>query len=503
MPTVTDPPATNPAGPEPLLLKQVLKASYWAVAIRGFDKAVRIARVAVLARILVPDDFGLFGISLLALALVEALSQTGFAAALIQRQDDIAPYLSTAWTLQVLRGFGLAEILYAAAPFVAVFVEEPAAEPMIKVIAANALLLGLTNIGVTRFLKELEYHRHFVYVFPATLVDLAVSIWAALELRNAWALVFGLLAGSLVRVVTSHLMAPPVGFRMDRESARRLVSFGRWIWGTHVAAFALNEGDDIFVLKLLGTESLGIYRMAYLFGNLPATEITHIVSNVSFPAYAKLQGDPARVRDAFLRTLRVTLFFSAPFAFGIVVMSSGFVRIFLGTGAVNPWTPMILPMQILATWGLIRSSGATTGSLFHGTGRPEIVTKLAYLKLAVLATIIYPFTVTWGMAGTAAAVVAAALVSNPLASYAAIKVTGCRVRDFVAAIGFPILASAAMALVILGLHSVTGPEYGMPVFVLSVAVGVVAYGLAYLLLRSLFGYDIALAFKSVAEDKDK
>jgi PST family polysaccharide transporter/lipopolysaccharide exporter len=289
---------------------------------------------------------------------------------------------------------------------------------------------------------------------------------------------------------------------MDRESARRLLNFGRWVWATRIAGFALVEGDDILVLKLLGTESLGLYRMAYLFANLPATEITHIVSNVSFPAYAKLQDEPARLRDAFLRTLRATLFFSAPFAFGIIVMTPGFVRIFLGTGASNPWMPMILPMQILAAWGLIRSSGATAGALFQGIGRPDILTKLAYLKLAVLATIIYPLTVTWGMAGTATAVVAAALVSNPIASYQAIKATGCRASDFVAAIGFPILASAGMVLVVLGVHSVAGPEYGLLVFALSIAVGVITYGLANLLLRSLFGYDIGLAFKSVPGGND-
>lgn len=496
---MTDPPSP-PIEPEGSLLGRVLEAGAWATGLRGLTKLVAIVRVSVLARLLSPDDFGLFGIALLALSLVEALSYTGFDAALIRRDDDIRPYLSTAWTLQAIRGLGLAIVLLLAAPLVAAFFEEPAAAPLLQVLSANALLLGLTNIGVTIFNKELQFRRYSAYQFGGTLVDLVASIWAAFALRSAWALVIGMLAGSCARMVISHVMAPRVRFEIDRERAKLLARFGRWMWGARIASYALLEGDDIVVAKMMGIDALGIYRMAYLYGNLPATEITHVVSAVSFPAYSKLQNDAAGLRDAFLRTLRVTMFVSTPFAVGIILMAPGFVRLFLGSPESNPWLSMIVPMQILAVWGLIRSLGATVGALLQGAGRPDIIAKIAYLKLAVLAAIIYPLTVRWGVEGAAIAVVAASLVSNPIADYSAIKVTGCRAAEFIGAVAFPLAGSSLMAVAVYNVQRAAGPDYQWLVFALSIVIGAITYGFAYVLLRGLFGYDIVLAFKRSQRD---
>jgi O-antigen/teichoic acid export membrane protein len=467
--------------------------------LRALDKFVRIVRITVLARLLSPDDFGLFGIALLALSLVESLSQTGFDEALVQREGDVRPYLSTAWTLQVIRGLLLAIILFAAAPWIAAFFDEPTATPLLRVLGLNAVLLGLTNSGVACFRKELEFHKQFVYVSSGTIVDLALSIWAAFALRNAWALVIGMLAGNVVRTVASHLLASPVRLRIEREKAAPLIKFGRWIWAARIAHYTLNEGDDIFVGKLLGTDALGIYRMAFLYGNLPATEITHVISTIMFPAYTRLQHDAAKLKEAFLRTLRVTIFVSAPFAVGIILMTPGFVRLVLGSGPDNPWMPMVVPMQILAVWGFIRSIGATTGPVFQGVGRPDIITKLGFLKLAILAALIYPLTIRWGLEGTSLAVVGAALVSNPIADYKVIRITGCRVAEFMGALLYPLAASAVMAAGIVLIQSLAGPGYGLAMFVVSIVIGALIYAGMAMLLRHRFGYDVTKAFSAYQE----
>jgi O-antigen/teichoic acid export membrane protein len=493
---VTEPPNTDHSVAESPLLKRVLKAGYWMFGLRALDKFVRIVRITVLARLLSPDDFGLFGIALLALSLVESLSQTGFDDALVQREGDVRPYLSTAWSLQVIRGLLLAVVLYVVAPWVAAFFEEPAATPLLRVLGLNAVLLGLTNSGVACFRKELQFHKQFAYISSGTFVDLGISIWAAFALRNAWALVIGMMAGNAVRTMVSHLLASPVRFRIERDKAAPLIRFGRWIWGARIAHYALNEGDDIFVGKLLGTDTLGIYRMAYLYGNLPATEITHVISAITFPAYSRLQHNAAKLREAFLRTLRVTLFISTPFAVGIILVTPAFVRLVLGTGPENPWLPMVVPMQILAAWGFIRSIGATTGPVFQGVGRPDIITKLGFLKLAVLAALIYPLTVRWGLEGTSLAVVGAALVSNPIADYQVIRITGCRVGEFLGALLYPLAASAVMAAAIVFIQALAGPGYGVAVLIVIVVVGMGIYGAAAWALGALFRIDITEAFRA-------
>ena len=191
----------------------------------------------------------------------------------------------------------------------------------------------------------------------------------------------------------------------------------------------------------------------------------------------------------------MTAFVSAPLSAGIILLSPGFVRIFLGTEQGNNWLPMILPMQILAVWGFIRSIGATAGPVFHAVNRPEIGAKLGLLKLITLAALIYPLTKTWGLAGTSIAVVLAALLNNPIADYMAIRVTGCGAKPFLEALAYPVAASLVMALGILGLHAFVGPGYGLGVFVLSILLGASLYFAMNLLFVALLRYDIRRAFR--------
>lgn len=429
--------------PGELLSQRVVHAGFWAFALRITDRLFGLARTIVLARLLAPTDFGLFGIALLAMSALGTFSQTGFNAALIQKKEDIKPYLDTAWTIQAIRGILLASILFLMAPYVAAFFEAPVAKPILQVIGLSVLLQGFTNIGVVYFQKELEFHKQFVYMFSGTLVNVGVAISAAFLLRSVWALVFGLLAGNVVRLVVSyfvHSYRPRL--RFEGAKAKELYAFGRWILGSSILVFLLNQGDDILLGKVLGVTALGLYQMAYRISNLPATEITHVISQVTFPAYSKLQDRLPQLRQAYLQTLQVVAFLSFPIAGGIAFFAPDFTRIFLG----EQWMPMVPAMQVLAIWGLMRSLGAMSGSLFQGVGRPSILTSIQLAKLALLATLIYPFTVRWGMLGTALAVVIHTLPIEIYVHYRVIRLLGCRARRYM----FQLLPSLISAIIVCG-----------------------------------------------------
>ena len=382
--------------------QRIIHAGFWVFALRITDLLFGLMRIIVLARLLSPNDFGLFGIALLSLSALETFSQTGFQQALIQKKGDIRLFLDIAWTVQVIRGFVLAGILFGIAPYVVSFFGEPTATLLLRAFGLSAIFQGLTNIGVVYFQKELEFHKQFIYMFSGTLADLGVAIPAALILRNAWALVFGLLAGNFVRMVMSYFVYP---YRphpsFNEQQFKELFGFGKWILGSSILIFLLTQGDDIFVGKLLGATALGFYQMAYRISNIPATEITHVISQVTFPAYSKLQNNIPKLREAYLKVLQVTAFLSFPIAGLIFVLAPEFTKIFLG----EKWMPMVPAMQILAIFGITRSMNATIGSFFQGFGKPNIITFGAGFQLVVLAAIIYPLTSKWGIFGTSLAVV--------------------------------------------------------------------------------------------------
>jgi PST family polysaccharide transporter/lipopolysaccharide exporter len=170
--------------------------------------------------------------------------------------------------------------------------------------------------------------------------------------------------------------------------ATDLFDYGKWILGSGIVLFLINQGDDAFVGWYLGATALGFYQLAYRFSNAPATEVTHIISRVVFPTYSQIQTDKEKLRTGYFRTVQIVTVISFPMAVGIAVVAPTFVRAFLG----EQWLPTILAMQILAFWGIIRSLGAAVGPLFNALGQPDVNTKLQTLKLVIIAIFIYPAT---------------------------------------------------------------------------------------------------------------
>jgi len=467
------------------LQQAVLASGFWLFGLRVSERLLGLARMVVLARLLAPDDFGLFGIALLAMSVVESLSGTGFNEAIIHRQGRTDEYLGTAWTVHIARGFLLAAAMWAAAPLVAGFFGEPASEPLLQVLSLNLILSGLTNISVVVFQKELDF-RKLVYMGACgALVDVVVSVVMAFILRDAWALVYGVLAGNVVRLLLSFVIAPLVRPRFDGARFKELAGFGGWVWGANVLHFLANQGDDVVVGRLLGANALGLYRMAFAYAGLPATEITHVLSRVTFPAYAKLRDDTPVLRRGHLRAVQATALISAPLAAGIAVMAPSFVRLVL----TPAWVPMIVPLQILAAWGLIRSLSATTGPLFQGLGRPDLITRLVLLKLLVLAAAIFPLTGRLGLSGTALSVALSAALSYPIAARMVVRMIDCSGWAYARTWLFPAAAAALMAGAILLFHARQEADFGLAVFCGSIFGGAAFYVLLVLLLGPRFGYD--------------
>ena len=435
----------NLTHPEKSISQRAVRGGAWVFLLRVIQQLFSLARLMILARILAPQDFGLMGIALLSMATLETFSQTGFQQALIQKKHDIKPYLDTVWTFLILRGVILFAILYLIAPYTATFFDAPEAKPIIQVIGLSVIFQAFTNIGVIHFQKELEFNKQFIYQLSGTLTDFVVAVVAVLILGNVWALIFGLLAGKAAMLVVSYLIHPyRPHLSFDIEKVKELFGYGKWILGSTVLVFLVTQGDDIFVGKLLGVTALGFYQMAYLISNLPATEITHVISQVTFPAYSKIQDDIPKLIEAYLRVLQFTAFISFPIAGLIFALAPDFTMIFLG----EKWMPMVPAMQVLVFAGFVRSISATTGPIFQAIGKPGIITKWQPVRLFVLVALIYPFTIQWGIMGTSLSVFLSNLVSAIGFSVILVRTIKCGITNYTQRIIIPLMGASIMVLFI-------------------------------------------------------
>lgn len=235
--------------------------------------------------------------------------------------------------------------------------------------------------------------------------------------------------------------------------------------------FLITQGDDIFVGKYLGLEILGLYIVAYKISNLPTTEITNVVSQVTFPAFAKVQGNIPRLRAAYLKVLLFTAFLSFPITILVFTLAHDFTVLFLK----EEWLPMVPALQVLAFFGLMRALASTRIPLFNSVGKPYITARVQAVRLLVLAGLIYPFTRAWGIAGTGVSLIVSGLIFQPIEIYFSLKIVKCRLRDLAQQIILPLLAALVMIAIMFGFKLFVFTHIGFINFFLLVVLGLAAY----------------------------
>ena len=487
-PTVTSP------TPE-TLTQRVVRGGLWIFFLRFTNRVLGFIRTIILARLLLPEDFGLLGIAILAASTLDYFSQTGFHTALIQRQEQIETYLDTAWTVSAIRGILLFIILFLSAPLVAVFFNSPQATSIIQVVALSLILTGFRNVGMVFFNREIEFNKLFIYEFCATLTDLTISLILALLLKNVWALVLGGLAGNVTRLFLSYVLHPyRPNIKFDRNKFDKLFDFGKWVFWSGILFFLIHQCDIFSVGKIVGIYALGLYQMAYLLSNVPVSEITEVSSQVTLPAYAKLQDDSRKLSDAFIEILGLTSLVTLPMAAGIFVLAPDIIYLILG----EKWMPMLAAMQILVVASAIYSVTATVNPILYGTKRPKLEAYIYGVQLITLVIILYPLTMHWGIIGTASAVLFSTLLSGVIAVVIVIKVTKCSYMAFGKTVMMPLVSSLFMACVISALKLIGG-SVGWIGLLSLICAGLISYSVLVVLFNRFFDFRIKSTFERVID----
>lgn len=457
------------------LFSRFMSGIFWAMVLRLSGKALSFIRIIFLARLLVPNDFGVLGIALLVASILGTFLRTGMDAALVRNKKDINSYLNTVWTIHVFRGIFLFACVFSIAPYAAVFFNEVNAVNVIRIFSFTLIFNGFKNVGTIYFSKNLEFRKQFAFVFLPLLFETIITIIAAFVLKNVWALLIGSLFSAVSKMIfsyTVHEYRPKLEF--NKAKFVELFSYGKWLTGSAIVSFLLIQGDDILVGKILGATALGFYQMGYHLSCLPTTEITDIISQVSFPAFSKMQDDIKRLGESYLKILRMVCLCTIPFAGLIFYFANDFTVLFLG----NKWGPVIPVIQILALWGAIRAIGSCTGPLFQAIGRPDLITKLQLVRLIIIIPVIYPFTIKYGIIGTSLVITGAALITEPLCHILSIKHLHIRVKEFLSLVFIPVAAAfCSMA----SLHLFEKIFY-LPITILSMAIKICMMVLFYCLI---------------------
>jgi len=358
-------------------------------------------KLIILARLLSPTDFGIIGIAVLSVNVLNVFSETGVEAALIQRDKIARAELDTAWTLAVVRGFILFTLLFLSAGWIASYFDYKSLKPILRVMSVSFILGGFTNIGIVYFQKELNFQKKAILDSIADISGAVSAIILALYIRNVWALVAGAIIWVTVKCLASYWLHPyRPKISWDWPVAKSLLNFGKHIFWVSLVTFIVTCGDDALVGKLMGVTMLGFYTMAYNIANIPVSSLTAIISKISFPAYSLLQKDPERLKEAFKKIFEIVLIILLPLTVLIILLAKDFTSIFLG----DKWLSMVPVLRILCLLGLFRGLANVFAPIQLAVNRPNIQSRNKTLELILFLTLVYPFTSKWGLTGAAWAV---------------------------------------------------------------------------------------------------
>jgi O-antigen/teichoic acid export membrane protein len=387
---VTEPPAHGLTK----LGKHAGRALLWQAAEHGSDKVISLARLLILAAILTPDDFGLLAASLVALTIFTAVTELGMSQALIQRPSAEAVHYDTAWTFGVGRGLVVAGLVFVTAPWFAEFLNEPRAVPIISVLGLGPLLQSLQSIRVLDHMRNLRFGPLAILRVTSSLASALTAILLAPSF-GVWALVAGVLVGPAIFSLFSYVIAPyRPRLRFDWLAGRALLSFGLWIFLSHLISTAASAVLTAMISRRLGSADLGLYFLAFKMTFSLIEVGQQVINNVAFPLYSRLQHDPKDVSRVFRSILvGVTVLLVPPFAI-LIVLAPALPDV-LGV----QWAGAILIVQIFCLAHIVGLFGDTVVPLLQGLGRPNQVTVLEAVQSAVMISAVFALTGLFGLVG--------------------------------------------------------------------------------------------------------
>ena len=420
------------------------RGTFWSALSTIFSRGLRFVTTIVLARFLVPADFGLYAMAMLVIDIAEMLRDLGLGAALIQKKQLDDRHLTTCFWANEAIGIILWLITVAIAPAAAHFYKNPEVEPVLKILAMNFLISPLGSIPWVLLNRELRFKELMVAQTIATVARGASALVLAWRGFGVWSLVWAPLISTAVGSVVNWgycRWRPSFGWSWAHFG--ELLHFGKGIFGGRLLGYFSANSDYLMTGRFLGAQMLGYYNFSYELPHLAETQIVPVVTRVLFPVLSQIQDDVDRLRRGYLQSMRWIAMVSMPFAMGMCLTAPELIPTLYGA----KWLPVVVPLQILCWAGLAHALTSTVWTVQQSVGRSTLCFwwNAATLPLTIGAL---AFSVRWGITGVAATMCGLAVVLSTAIQHITNRMIRLRWDAFLDALRVPAVASAGMGLIV-------------------------------------------------------
>jgi len=385
------------------LTSRVRAGAIWSVASLILTRGLAISRSVALARLLAPDDFGLFGMALTLLAAMSALTNIGLDTSIIATRfssdEELSKHLDTIWTTELVRKLLLSLLLLLAVYPSVRFYGEPKLYAILPLISITPFIQGLENIGLVIYRKKINLSRIVWFEQITGIFGVCLAVVFALYTHNVWALVLSQLFSSIFSVVLSYVIHPyRPKFAFDVDAFRRAFTFGKYMFVIGITAYITLTADNVIVGRLFGAAVLGIYAIGYNIGSLPIGIISSVFTSVTLPAYVELQAHAVtRLENAFTRVYAIGVALLTIMTVPMMLLGNEAIIVLYGPR----WAAAGPILRIIGLVGFCRGHLPILSPLITSVVGLSAQAKAKTLEAVVFLCALFPLTIYYGIKGAA------------------------------------------------------------------------------------------------------
>ncbi len=364
----------------------------------GIDKSstmlIQFVFGIILARLLLPEDYGLIGMITIFITISQAIVESGFSRALIQKKDADQVDYSTTFFFNFMISILVYGILYFIAPLIADFYEEPLLIDLIKVVGLNVIISSFAIIQRTILIKEINFKVQAVVNISAGIIGALVGIGCALAGFGVWSLVLQYLSRNFITSLLFWVFndwKPSLIFSV--AALKKLFDFGSKILASTLLYAAFQNIYLVVIGKVYKSEELGYYTRATLFKQIPATLVTTIMQNVTFPVLVNVIENDEQVYKVMKRSVRLTAFLLFPMISILIIFAYPLVLILL----TEKWLPTVVLLQILSIGVIFFPINSINTNFINARGRSDLSLKIEIINnvlIVLTLAITYSFGIT-------------------------------------------------------------------------------------------------------------
>lgn len=461
------------------LKQKAIKGVMWNVLESWCRRIFSYVVFFTLARLLLPEDFGLIALATTFISFASIFVNQGFTTALVQRSELELAHLDTAFWTNLSLGivFTLATVGFSG--FIAEAYQQPKLSSVICWLSLVFLINAFKQVQEAVLTRKLCFKLLAIRSLVVSCIGGIAGIIAAFSGLGVWSLVVQQLLGETLGVIVLWQASDwRPGLKFSLKHLNELFSFGINLVGISLLNFVTSNSDNLLIGYFLGPVALGYYTLAYKVYQLILQLLTSIADKVAMPIFSRIQENLELLRSAFYRVIQLTSLLAFPLCIGTVILAPEIIAVMFGEN----WLPSVPVMQILGIVGVLHCVFQFKVTVITALGKPSWVMWSSALN-AFADFLLFAFVVRWGIVAVALAYALRTYLLSPIRLWMIYKLAHINIKTYLSQYIAPFLGSLAMITSIFAIKYFLSSLIGLrATLIISILSAMFTYGLVIALI---------------------